>query len=337
MTTERSTGGRAPEAATGGILCIHPGALGDVLQSVPALAALRALAGGTRVAIAAQSRIGRLLVGGGVTDTALDFDGLGLAPLFADGPIPDEVAARLARFDRVVSWFGARAEPYPSRLRAVSPKAVVAAPVPDEAIPVWTHLLGTLSSLGVRPPDPLPVLAVPAAWQADADRALADLGVPPGRPPLLVHPGAGGAAKRWPVEKMAAVVRRLADRPAGLPGGRVVIHQGPADAEAAAALAEALAAGPRPVPAALLVDPPLETLAATFRAAAAYVGSDSGVSHLAAAVGALAVIVFAPGTRERWAPWGPRAAGIDATAGTGDVDAAAAKLTPLLGDTPNVA
>jgi ADP-heptose:LPS heptosyltransferase len=112
------------------------------------------------------------------------------------------------------------------------------------------------------------------------------------------------------------------------------VHQGPADAEPATALVEALGRGPQPVPTAVLVEPPLEALAAVLRAATAYLGADSGVSHLAAAVGAPALIVFAPGMRERWAPWGPGAVAIDATADAGDVDAAVSRLGALLADAP---
>ena len=334
VTTERSTAGPAPAAPAGEILVIHPGALGDVLQAVPALAALRALGGGRRVTLAAQPRIGRLIAGGGAADAAVSFDGLGLDALFADGPIPEDLSARLARCERVVSWFGSRAEPYPTRLRAVAPGAVLAPPVPDDPVPVWWHLLATVSPLGARAPEPVPPLAVPAAWRAEAERALGALGLAPGRPALFVHPGAGGVAKRWPVDKLATVVRRLAGRPAGLPAGRVIVHQGPADADPAAALIEALARGPRPVPTALLLEPPLETLAAALGGAAAYLGADSGVSHLASAVGAPALVVFAMGGRARWAPWGPRAAAIDATEDTRDVDAAVSRLEGLLAVTP---
>ncbi len=335
VTTERSTAEPAPAAPAGEILVIHPGALGDVLQAVPALAALRALGGGRRVTLAAQPRIGRLIAGGdarrrrrcpSTPSASMRSSRTGRSP---------RICPRASRAStRVVSWFGSRAEPYPTRLRAVAPGAVLAPPVPDDPVPVWWHLLATVSPLGARAPEPVPPLAVPAAWRAEAERALGVLGLAPGRPALFVHPGAGGVAKRWPVDKLATVVRRLAGRPAGLPAGRVVVHQGPADADPAAALIEALARGPAPVPTALLLEPPLETLAAALGGAAAYLGADSGVSHLASAVGAPALVVFAMGGRARWAPWGPRAAAIDVTEDGRDVDAAVSRLEGLLAATP---
>ena len=94
------------------LLVIHPGALGDVLQAVPALRALRGNAGDGQVSLAAQPRLARLLAGAGVVDEALSFDALGLSALFADDPVPPALAARLGGFDAVVSWFGARVPSY---------------------------------------------------------------------------------------------------------------------------------------------------------------------------------------------------------------------------------
>ena len=329
MTTERSTPARgaAAGARSREILAIHPGALGDVLEAVPALAALRALDGGRHVTLAAQPRIARLLVGTGAVDAALPYDGLGLESLFVEGEIPAALRARLAAFARVVSWFGSRADRFPERLRAIVPGAVVAPPVPDDPVPVWRHLLATVAPWHARPPDPLPVLAVPPGWREEATRALAAAGVARGRPVAVLHPGAGGVDKRWPAAKMAAAVGRVSRCV------DVIVHQGPADAEPAAALIAALAGASPSAPAALLVEPPLEILAAVLADAAAYLGADSGISHLAAAVGAPAVIVFGPGARARWVPWGPGARAVESTAGDRDVDEAVAGLTAIVGAT----
>ncbi len=42
------------------------------------------------------------------------------------------------------------------------------------------------------------------------------------------------------------------------------------------------------------------------RAAMLYIGNDSGVSHLAAAVGCRTVALFGPSDERQWAPRGPR-------------------------------
>ena len=312
------------------VLVVHPGALGDVLQAVPALRVLATLdGGGARVSLAAQPRLAALLAGAGVVDEALSFDSLGLEALFADAPVPAALADRLAGFHAVVSWFGARSAPYPDRLRALAPGAILAPPVPESGAPpgapVWRHLLASLAPLpgraGSRAEGALVApLAVPAAWRARARDALGAIGVAAARPILLVHPGAGGRDKRWPVERFAETIAALGDEHA------LVLHEGPADHEAVAALAARLAtlgAGGTP---ARLVEPDLLLLAGALAEARAYLGGDSGVSHLAAAVGAAAVIAFPPATRELWAPWGPGARSIGP-----DDDAATALQSALTG------
>src|SRR2546423_46565 len=75
-----------------------------------------------------------------------------------------------------------------------------------------------------------------------------------------------------------------------------VVHEGPADAEAAAGLLARLPSARR------LREPALPALAGVLARCAAYIGNDSGVSHLAAAVGAPAVGLFAA-TNLAWRPW----------------------------------
>jgi ADP-heptose:LPS heptosyltransferase len=303
------------------ILVVHPGALGDVLQAVPALAALRALQGDNRVTFAGQPRLGTLVAGVGLAAAAVGFDSLGLQSLFVTDPLPVEVRARLARFERVVSWFGSRAHPFPERLRSVAPGAVIAPPVPETGPPptVWEHLLGTLAPWGLTGPAPRAPLGLPEAWSVEARATLSALGRDPGRPLLVVHPGAGGAEKLWPVEKFAQVVGRVVRQT----GCQVLVHQGPADREATEELARALAH-----PTLALREPSLPLLAAVLQEASVYLGADSGVSHLAAAVGSRAVILFPEATRECWAPWSPTALPLTVNGGSNDVET----VTRVLGE-----
>jgi len=266
------------------ILIIHPGALGDVLQTVPALRGLRAQTPGATLVLAGQPRIGRLLVALGVVDEARAFDGLGLEALFTDGPIPPALAEWLGGFARVVSWFGAREPTYRARLGALAAELTVARPVPDDETPVWRHLLATV---------PAPTLA-----ESDAVAPIRPGGARPGSAALIIHAGSGGAWKQWPPERFAEAINEVTARHAVA----VVVHQGPADRAAVDAL---LARLDHPVE--RLVEPELPDLAAILSGACAYLGGDSGISHLAAAVGAPSVVLFPPAHLPRWSPWSPAA------------------------------
>jgi ADP-heptose:LPS heptosyltransferase len=273
-----------------GVLIIHPGALGDVLQAVPALRALRERTAGALV-FAGQPRLGRLLVALGVVDDARGFDGLGLETLFTDAPASAPLADFLARFARVVSWFGSREPTYRVRLAALAPDLVIAPPVPDDDTPVWRHLVATLGRWGLDAPAPVTPLRL--------------RGPAPAREALIVHPGSGGAWKRWPAACFAQVIRAVGP-------GRLIVHQGPADAAAVEALVAELA-----VPVERLVEPDLPALAVVLADARAYLGGDSGVSHLAAAVGAPSVILFPPEAARRWRPWSPTAIPVELSGDAG--------------------
>ena len=275
-----------------GVLIVHPGALGDVLQAVPALRILRGRAAGAPLVFAGQPRLGRLLVALGLVDEARGFDNLGLETLFTDGPVSPPLADFLARFARVVSWFGAREPTYRARLAALAPDLIVAAPVPADDVPVWRHLMATLGA------DDLDVAQAEAPVRLPAATTT--------REALIVHPGSGGARKRWPPAGFAEVVHALGPV-------RLIVHQGPADAEAVETLLAVLRAS-----AERLVEPDLPALAETLAGARAYLGGDSGVSHLAATMGAPSVILFPPETVRRWRPWSPTAVAIETT---GDIAA----------------
>jgi ADP-heptose:LPS heptosyltransferase len=268
---------------------VHPGALGDVLLAVPALRALRRRCPAERLTLAAQPRIGELLVGLGVVDVAVPFDSLRLPTLFAED-LRSEPAPALCRWSRCVCWFGSRDSGFVRRLRALIPEAVVAPSVPETGL-VWEHLLATIDEPGTDQDEPL---KIPGALAATGREALRRLGADETRAFVLVHPGAGGRAKCWPAEGYAAVVESLRGH-----GRPVIVHRGPAppDAEAVDGLRRTLGVAPL-----LLEEPPLPTLAGVLAHASGWIGNDSGATHLAAALGVPTLVVCTP-AMTRWVPW----------------------------------
>jgi len=109
----------------------------------------------------------------------------------------------------------------------------------------------------------------------------------------------------------------------------VLLHRGPADEESAGDLLAALSEPPA-IDARCLIEPSLGLLAGVLSRASAFLGGDSGVSHLAAVAGARAVIVFPASTRRRWAPWSPTAVPVQMTLDEGDVGIVAQTVAALL-------
>jgi ADP-heptose:LPS heptosyltransferase len=111
-------------------------------------------------------------------------------------------------------------------------------------------------------------------------------------PYALIHPGATSPSRRWPAERFAAVGDALAAR--GLAVGIV----GTAPERALAGRVGALMQGPATV---LAGRTSLGQLAALVEAATLLVANDSGVAHLAAALGTRSVTIFLSGDPIRWA------------------------------------
>jgi len=149
----------------------------------------------------------------------------------------------------------------------------------------------------VMPPEwPLPELKVSGSELADWRRRLGL--APDGRPVVALAPGAVGPSKRWPSAYYADLARRLAGE-----GNRIWVIGGPGEKELAA---EIVPPGRGDIHD--LTGPDLRNAILALAAADAAVSNDSGLLHVAAALGTPAVGIFGPTSPWHWAPLNPIAA-----------------------------
>jgi heptosyltransferase II len=155
------------------------------------------------------------------------------------------------------------------------------------------------ADLALPPEWPLPELKVSASDLADWRRRL---GLPPdGRPVIVLAPGAVGPSKRWPSTYYADLAQRLAGE-----GNRIWVIGGPGEKELAAEIAPPGCGDIRD-----LTGPDLRNAILALAAADAAVSNDSGLLHVAAALGTPAVGIFGPTSPWHWAPLNPIAAVIE--------------------------
>jgi heptosyltransferase-2 len=151
---------------------------------------------------------------------------------------------------------------------------------------------------GERPPAdlPHPQLEVPAsevaAWRQR--NGIAD----DRRPAVALAPGAVGPSKRWTTDGFAELARRLTAE-----GAQVWILGGPGEKELAAAIAGAGQANARD-----MTGPDLRNAILALAAADVAVSNDSGLLHVAAAIGTPSIGIFGPTSPWHWAPLNPLAA-----------------------------
>jgi len=152
--------------------------------------------------------------------------------------------------------------------------------------------------LGVEEMEPWPRLPLQASHIAEADRWLAENGVAADRPICAMHLGAFYPVKEWPLERFAAVAKKLHERT----GAQIVAIGGPPEAE----LGKALAAQVR-FPVALAAGrTSLVLTAAIVSRCDVFIGADSGPAHVAAGVGCAVVVLFGPAIVQKYQPRSPR-------------------------------
>ena len=157
--------------------------------------------------------------------------------------------------------------------------------------PAVPFLLEPLQALAIYETDGTPALDFPAALRARGRARMQALGLR-GRP-MVVHPGSGSPTKNWPAERFVEIMRRLQAA-----GRETVAVLGEADVAEAAVLARELPEMP------VLAGLTLTELAATLAECGAFLGNDSGIAHLAAAVGLPTTALFGPSDADVWAPRG---------------------------------
>jgi heptosyltransferase-2 len=165
--------------------------------------------------------------------------------------------------------------------RMVDRCAALALPPQAELPPAW----------------PLPELKVARAeienWRRDQGLAVDS------RPVMVLAPGAVGSSKRWPASAYTVLARRLIAE-----GFAVWVVGGPEEKSLAAEIIGETAARD-------LTGHDLRNAILALAAAAVAVSNDSGLLHVAAALGTPAIGIFGPTSPWHWAPLNPLAATIE--------------------------
>jgi heptosyltransferase-3 len=214
-------------------LLIRPGAIGDVILSLPALEAARAEyteVWTPRPVVPLIRFADRVRA---IADTGLDLVGV----------VEGASTAALEGFDSIYSWYGSQRPEFRDAVR---------------------HLPLTFFPALPPPPEGIPRIAVPPVRPADF---------------AVIHPFASGGHKRWPLENFRAVAERLT----------VPVRW---------------CAGPEErLDNAIRFDD-LYELACCLASARLYIGNDSGIAHLAAAVDVPVIAIFLATDPRVWAPRG---------------------------------
>jgi heptosyltransferase III len=291
----------------GKVLVVRGGAVGDFILTLPALAALRRQFPGVRLEVLGYPAIAELARAAGLADEVRSIEARPLAGFFARGGELDlDLRDYFSRFSIIVSYLYDPDGIFQENVLSCTSAQFIAGPHrPDEkaALHASEVFLRPLERLAIFDADPVPRIKFPAGFASlPACGSLPKApfpsmaGMQPFSPCLALHPGSGSDRKNWPERKWAELLGELVSQTRI----RFLLAGGEAEGEKLQRLA-------REVPSNRLTlarNLPLVELAGMLSQAGVFIGHDSGISHLAAAVG-LPVVALWADTHE--AIWKPRA------------------------------
>lgn len=279
------------------VLIVHPGALGDVLLSLPAIRMIRQVFASHEIVLMTQNQVGRLLQMCGEINQVWSMEGSVLSALYGEHPaLHTSIRKVLSRTTHVVGWISDRGNRLSRNfrnlgirhVRLISPKeAMLRSRHMSERYVETLEKWGSCFAIGRIDFSPLTMRGVRHVEDGCNERDTRT---------VFIHPGSGGSYKCLPCETLGCLVREMA----GDPLVRVVICEGPGDRDAVGCLLEVVGDTPHD----MLRGKTLEEMSRLLIHADVFLGHDSGLTHLAAAWGVPTVAIFGPTDPDQWRPLG---------------------------------
>jgi heptosyltransferase-2 len=291
----------------GKILVIRGGAIGDFVCTLPAIAALRQQFPETHLELLGYTRTSQLALASNLVDQFHSIESRALATFFArGGPLPVDLAEYFASFGLILSYLYDPDEIFRTNIGICSKAQFLVGPHrPSEtgSVHATDAFLRPLERLAIFDADPIPRLTFPgrsdpaAIAAASLIAAAQSRSKDSGAPLLALHPGSGSPRKNWPEANWFRLLDSLGKRQEL----RLLLVGGEAEEDRLTRLADAVQSPNLQIAQNL----PLAELAQQLQSCTAFVGHDSGISHLAAAVGVSTLVLWGHTNASVWSPRGP--------------------------------
>lgn len=268
-------------AVLGNVLVVRGGAIGDFVLTLPVLHALRGSV--KRLAVLGPSVTAPLAVAGGLADEWRSLEAREWANWFIiDGARDPETAGWLAEFDTVISYLHDPDGVFECNLKKLKQLRYVTGEHKPCGMHITKTLFAPLKELGVvqfGKPFRLGVPHVELPWPGNW---------------LTVHPGSGSERKNWAEENWQELFHRIIEET----DWNILLAGG----EAESGLVNRLAADLPPTRICKADEWSLVHLAGAFANCALFAGVDSGIRHLAEAMGLPGVAVWGGSNVAEWGP-----------------------------------
>jgi heptosyltransferase-2 len=297
------------------ILVIRGGAIGDFILTLPAIAALRKQFPRAHLELLGYPHIAQLAVTGGLADRIQPIEARGLAGFFArDGTLEPNLMDYFSEFDLVISYLYDPDEIFKTNVcRCLFGQFIAGPHRPNEAEPIHATqvYLKPLERLAIFDADPVPRLSLKQVTNAGRADLPVGLDARQRVPTIALHPGSGSEKKNWPEIRWVEFIAWLT--------GSTKLDLLLVGGEAEGGRLKRLAAAVPPERCQVAQSLPLPELARRLQSCAVFVGHDSGISHLAAALGLPSLVLWGDSLEKVWRPQGERVVVLREMTGVGAI------------------
>jgi ADP-heptose:LPS heptosyltransferase len=284
------------------ILILHQGAIGDFILSLPAVGTFRHHYPHATIEMWGYPDILRLVEKRFYADGIASIERKEIAQFYSeDGVLDSQLVEQLSGFDLIVVFGQEGQRTFMDNLKKVKGNTVLwikTFPPDGKHIHMIDYQLSQLEEMRFAPSEKIPRLFLLDDDLFHASQMLDQIQSRENTPLIALHIGSGSKKKIWPPERFAHLTEKLVQED----GASIILPIGPADEEPVrdyCTLVSSEAITP-------LRNLPLLTLAAVFKRCRLYVGNDSGITHLAAAVGIPVIALFGPTDPAVWGPRGEK-------------------------------
>lgn len=286
------------------ILVVRGGAIGDFILTLPVLSALKERFPDVSLEVLGYPHIASLAVESGLATGVRPIDARSLAGFFAaGGELDPDLRRYFAEFAIVVSFLYDPDDVFRANVARCSKAQFIVAPhrADDHAgIHATEVYLKALERLAIFNADATPRLTIGSMANSHQRRVIA------------AHPGSGSSLKNWPEERWALLLARIIDTT----NHNLCLVGGEAEDGRIERLATRLPAQRVEVARSL----PLPQVARRLQHCGLFVGHDSGISHLAAALGLPVIALWANSVEAVWRPRGERVTVLKESAGIAELE-----------------
>ena len=280
------------------ILVIRNGALGDFILTLPVFNSLKKAFPHARIEV--MGNPANLALAQGYVDGVIPSNIAGLYTLYdLQCTIPQNIRQLLGKFDLVISYNSDSEGHFIQNLRRIGIPWIINGTFSSKEklpSPVSELLLLPLKKEGIPIFSEPPRINLSHLDRKFAQRFFHSLPNSGNKPFIIIaiHPGSGSPKKCWPIENFI----QLASWTNQSLGAKIILITGPAENHITKSLHPFIESY-KPM---LIDKPALNHLAAILEKSTVYVGNDSGITHLAAAVGTPTLALFGPTDYRIWGP-----------------------------------